>query len=332
MDHKHLEEQLEKDYQLLKELEDNQRVADEPKRKQKLRLDIEELKRTIIQRKAELNALQNQNTSEKINSAYLLSANQNISEQSNLDPKLIQKDFEKPFLSLTDLASFSTYTFPLLRWMYEPVPAKHVCWYFSKIQEFFIFKGGQIPCRKIYLPGDVEEFFRCAYSLPSFDFQLNLNQIDMYPASKLSGAYSGFIKICAELGYKPLLNVSNSDYISHRSLLAILIDLRRGFTQVLETSSSTNADFLSVAEQDILRFMIYIIDFLFKERKARESGRNLDLPEGIVLKLHDILNHAFKAHLGVQLPEREDDGVLADFSSYVHNLSRCWKDSQGNEI
>ena len=195
-----------------------------------------------------------------------------------------------------------------------------------------MFKGGQVPCRKIYLPGDVEEFFRCAYSLPSFDFQLNLNQIDEYPASKLSGAYSGFIKICAELGYKPLLNVSNSDYISHRSLLAILIDLRGGFTQVLETSSSTNADFLSVAEQDILRFMIYIIDFLFKERKARESGRNLDLPEGIVLKLHDILNHAFKAHLGVQLPEREDDGVLADFSSYVHNLSRCWKDSQGNEI
>lgn len=55
--HQYLEEQLSKDFKLLKELEDKLRYEDEPRRKLKLNNDIEEIKQQIYARQAEINSL-----------------------------------------------------------------------------------------------------------------------------------------------------------------------------------------------------------------------------------------------------------------------------------
>lgn len=53
VDRQHLEEQLAKDYKLLKRLEDKLRLEDDPKRQAKLELDIEELREQIQEREAQ---------------------------------------------------------------------------------------------------------------------------------------------------------------------------------------------------------------------------------------------------------------------------------------
>lgn len=331
MDREHLEEQLQKDYKLLKELEDRQRIADDPKLQEKLRIDIKELKQLIEQRKAELNTLQNRNSLEniKVSQSKDFSAREIYLTNLTTDSIAIQIDTDKKFLSLSDLAGFCGCTFPLLKWMYEPVPAKYVKWYFSKIQIFFAIEGGHIPGVWGRLLGAVECFFRCAYSLPSFNFQSELNDIDSYAASKLAFSYQEFIGFCVDLGYE---NYWNNVHPRNLSLLSILNRIRIGLCYVLENRSQNETYHLTFAVQDIIKFMIYIIDFLFKEHRARALSEQLDLPEGIVLKLHDILNHTFKAHLGVQLPERENGDVLDDFPSYIETLMDCWKEPSKDEI
>ncbi|NJR61831.1 MAG: hypothetical protein HC769_25190 [Cyanobacteria bacterium CRU_2_1] len=56
----HLEEQRDKEYELLKRLEDQLRWADDPRRQSKLEYDIQEVKQRIYKYEAELKSLENQ--------------------------------------------------------------------------------------------------------------------------------------------------------------------------------------------------------------------------------------------------------------------------------
>jgi hypothetical protein len=259
MDRKHLTEQLEKDYQLLKALENSRRVADDPKYKEKLRLDIEELKQTIDQREFELNLSGDQNPVEEVNVVQPRKNSQDFLRLSEIEIQSLESEDIKVFLSLTDLAGFCAYSFPLMRWMYEPVPAEHVGWYFSKIQEFFMFNGRHIPASLGRLVGETEYFFRCAYRLPSFDFQSTLSEIDNYVASKLEGAYKGFMMIFTNFGYEDHLSGIS---LRNLSLLSVLIKLREGLSFLLKEASYKEKNISpSDAEQDIIRLLIYITAF-----------------------------------------------------------------------
>jgi hypothetical protein len=57
--HQYLEEQLNKDYELLKQLEDERRYETEPRRKGSLKIGIEEVEERICVREAELKSLPN---------------------------------------------------------------------------------------------------------------------------------------------------------------------------------------------------------------------------------------------------------------------------------
>jgi predicted NACHT family NTPase len=68
VDRQYLEEQLAKDYKLLKRLEDKLRLEDDPKRQAKLELDIEELREQIQEREAQksLAAYSSQNSQQTV--------------------------------------------------------------------------------------------------------------------------------------------------------------------------------------------------------------------------------------------------------------------------
>ena len=73
----YIREQLSKDYELLKKLEDRQRYEDDPRRRGKLEADIEEINQQISQREAELKSLKSEGSnSEKVNSDLLTSPSQ----------------------------------------------------------------------------------------------------------------------------------------------------------------------------------------------------------------------------------------------------------------
>jgi hypothetical protein len=57
VDRSHIEDQLAKDYDLLKKIEDRWRVEDDPKRREKIKLDINDLKQQIQNREVELATL-----------------------------------------------------------------------------------------------------------------------------------------------------------------------------------------------------------------------------------------------------------------------------------
>ena len=195
-----------------------------------------------------------------------------------------------------------------------------------------MFEGKHISL-KTNLSRPVEGFFRCAYRLPSEDFQASLGEINNYAGEKLQSAHRDFLIIFEAFEYETILfvDLKKSSFLK-LSLLSILIDLRDGISHVLTNALTDGSESLNSAEKDSLTFMLYVIDFLFKERKSREMGKHLDLPEGVVLKLHDILNHAFQNHLGVKLPKREDIDTLTDFPLYIHQLMRCWKDQNSEDL
>lgn len=60
--HKYIEEQLSKDFKLLKEIEDRRRSEDDPRRRRKLDNDIEEIKQQIWSRQKELHSLSSSST------------------------------------------------------------------------------------------------------------------------------------------------------------------------------------------------------------------------------------------------------------------------------
>jgi hypothetical protein len=329
----YLEEQLAKDYKLLKRLEDKLRLEDDPKRQAKLELDIDEMNQRIGKREARLKSLGNEQYSE---------TTAKLSQESSTDldnlievgiyPKTDTNESAKDLISLLSLVDFCTYTFPLLRWMYQPVPANHVDWYFHKIHEFFMLKGEHIPQKGICgLDQIVECFFRCAYVLPSADFEAELREIK--GSGKLKIAYKLLVEFCRERGYtisSISLNPENQGF-SSSSLITVLTEFKRILNHLLHNKLKENKA-LTPAERDILLFMIFVIDFLFKENRARKNGKQLDLPEGIVVKLQDVLNYAFEAHLGVKLPKREDVDELSNFPSYVWGLIHCWNDDSGEFI
>lgn len=326
----YLEEKLQKYYKLLKELEDKELYEDDPRRKAKYTNDIEEIKQKIKECNLELQSLQTNGFRDSQTSD---SRDNNIAQDSTIEldkqPQTKLDSDKKQYLSLTELASFCAHAFPLLRWMHQPVPSKYVKWYFNKIHEFFIFEGSHIPHGKDrYLYNCVEVFFRCAYFIPSQDFNKELHEIHNYTREKLAVAYYGFMKFSQNFGYKMITYDPEIDSKIFRSntLPEVFLILRRALSYTLE-SKQQNIDPLSPAERDIISFMIYIIDFIFEEKRARDSKKNLDLPEGIVLKLFDILNHAFKNYLGVQLPNREDKDQSIDFNSYIFHLSHSWDEN-----
>ncbi|HLO89516.1 MAG TPA: hypothetical protein VK203_31525 [Nostocaceae cyanobacterium] len=325
----YLDENLKIYYKLLKDLEEKELYEDDPRRKAKYSNDIKEIKQKIHDCNLQIQSLQ---TNEFIESKTSNNQDNYIIQDSALDldkqPLKKFENYEKKYLQLTDLASFCAHTFPLLRWMHQPVPSQYVSWYFRKIQGFFICEGQHIPQeKKRYLYQCVELFFRCAYRLPSQDFDKDLDQIDDYARAKLWASYQGFMKISKNFGYKVITSdlEADSEIFLSNTLLEVLITLREGLSYTLD-SELQNVEPLSPAERDTISFMIYVIDFIFDEKKARNSKQNLDLPEGIVLKLFDILNFTFKDYLGVKLPKREDIDALIDFPSYISDLSNCWED------
>jgi hypothetical protein len=334
VDFQHLKEQLELDYKFLKQLEDRLRFEDDSKRQEKFKLDIEDLRNKIFKRQIELQKItENQNfeSQSSINDQDFSSGASHV-EQSSADT-LYPGGSKRELLSLADLASFCSYGFPLLRWMYEPVPAKYVGWYFRKVQEFFMFEGEHIPQKRRFLHHATECFFRCAYALPSEDIQNSLEEASGYVQEKLWVSCRDFLDIFRDFGYKPSSCLEPKDaFFSKLSLETILFELKKGLFYTLNNICSDDTKSLTLAEKDVLTFMIYVIDFLFKEHSARKAGKHLDLPEGVVLKLHDILNHAFQNRLGVKLPRREDTDMLADSSSFICQLMWCWKDQKGEDI
>ena len=220
--------------------------------------------------------------------------------------------------TLADLAGLCAYAFPLLRYIHEPIPAKYVTVYFSKIQEFFIAEGRNIPYlkeRRIQI--DVEVFFRCAAGL-RYHLQEDADDVD-YLGGKLGIATRQFLEYCKKFGYKPDSFFNDPKFNTGTlSIFDHLLEIRQGFTHVLDIGTDGKNQLIPT-ERELLEFLVGVVDFILE-------GGEKDFPEGVLLRLYTVLDYTFQSYLGIKLPARRDGDVLHDFPIHVHHLRDCWKD------
>lgn len=224
-------------------------------------------------------------------------------------------------ITLSELTSFCTKTFPLLRWMHRPVPGKLVNEFFEKVRIFFVFHRTEIPnVNRGEICTGMEMFLRCAYDL-AYHLEKEPQNVG-YPGDKLLVSYNVFMSYCKKFGYKPPEFLSQSEELIIRYYL---LEIQSGLSHVLKIGTD-GKDLLLPPERELIHFVLYIIHYIFTSASNIKSiDKHLpDLPEGVTLPFFKALQYTFQSYLKVDLPARSDSWDLSEFSTYVGNLFEDW--------
>ena len=87
----HIEEQIEKDLKLLKELEDKLRCEDDPRRKLKWRSDIRELRQKIREDEKDLEELKSEKARLNFSSNQSFQGNEGVTRKNSVSNSLSQE-------------------------------------------------------------------------------------------------------------------------------------------------------------------------------------------------------------------------------------------------
>lgn len=236
---------------------------------------------------------------------------------------IISKELGGVFNIQNDVINFLSFinvTFPILKWIYEPVPTDHRGYVYHKMQEFFYFYrflSEEINSKQLGSIADM--LLRCA---------TNLSPGKNIEASKYLNEKMEYVHFqIYDYAIEHEIIDSTTAFLSQGSgkfkIRDRLISINLVLIRILEKDSKS----VSISEKKLFLLLKLILEHLQSE--IRDGCFN-EIPESVISCFANLISPVYENYFGCCLPSNSEPSLLQMFKDacpYNFESAACWQNT-----